>query len=116
MEYEIKFFGWAYNPSQNHDKIWGWVKVGEKIYNFWGKRADLGESKSLKFKAHNASENELDKLTRKKTSQNRDTPYAAIPLTKSENGSYIDIEKVYPDFDKSFRKQLFKSVISGKVK
>jgi hypothetical protein len=38
LEYDLKFFGWCHNPAKNNDKIWGWIEIEGKLYNFWGRR------------------------------------------------------------------------------
>lgn len=117
---EIKFFGWAFNEAENNDKIWGWVVVEGKLYNFWGRRADLDaeKGKKLSFKRHEKrwGTNELHQLTRKKMyPSGGKTPYRSIPCTQDYEGRYTDIEKVYPNFGAHFKKQLMFARLTGTV-
>jgi hypothetical protein len=38
--YDIVWMGWCYNPSENNDKIWGYIRMKNTNahYSFWGKR------------------------------------------------------------------------------
>ena len=118
-KFDIKFFGWAYNPGMNNDKIWGWVEVEGKLYNFWGRRGDLDDKKRLKFKRHDSAWGtyDLKDLTYKKTNPGGNkTPYRAISTTKDSNGDYPEIEKVYPGFGRHFKQQLMFARLTGTVR
>lgn len=119
VDFEIKFFGWAHNPAENNDKIWGWVDVNGKLYNFWGRRA-FDEGKKLNFKRHENSWDgnyDLKRLTQKKQNPGGGkTPYRAIGLTRNPDGAYPDIEAVYTGFTAHFKKQLMLARLTGTVK
>ena len=38
--YEIVWMGWCFQPSENHDKVWGYIRMKNTgaHYSFWGKR------------------------------------------------------------------------------
>lgn len=91
--YQINFFGW--NNSPGHDKVWGYITVGEgpnaALYNFWGARG-----RKIAFKAFKPgwdSAHELKKLARKK----QDGGYRPI--------SEDQIESVIEGFTEAFEKQ-----------
>lgn len=118
VDYEIKFFGWAYNEAQNNDKIWGWVEVSGKLYNFWGRRA-FDDGKKLSFKRHDSTWGtyDLKELTRKKQHPGGSkTPYRAIDLTRTSDGLYPAIEGVYKGFGAHFKKQLMLARLTGTVR
>ena len=119
VEYEIKFFGWAYNEASNNDKIWGWVEVAGKLYNFWGRRA-FKEGKNLNFKRHanNWDGNyDLKQLTRKKMNPGGGkVPYKEVPNTRNSEGNHPAIDAIYPDFTAHFKKQLMLARLSGTVR
>lgn len=108
---QIHFFGWARDEEKNNDKIWGWVNVEGKLYNFWGRRAKSeDEKKTLTFKRNpgNWSGNRaLHALADKKQHPSGGkTPYRSIPCERAEDGTWPSIEAVYPGFSKQFGKQL----------
>lgn len=43
---EIDKFLWCFNSL--HDKYWGWIRLGDTYYNFWGKRGN----KKITFKRY----------------------------------------------------------------
>ncbi len=46
VDFAIKAFLWYKDPDagkKGSDKIWGWVEVEGKLYNFWGRRADAAD-------------------------------------------------------------------------
>jgi hypothetical protein len=119
---EIKFFGWARDEAVNSDKIWGWVQVEDKIYNFWGRRMtaeDPSKVKHLKFKRHDTrwGAEELKRLVRKKMNPGGSkTPYKSVPCTRNDDGVYVDIETVYPNFGAHFKKELMYARLTSTVK
>ncbi len=119
-KFDVKFFGWAFNEALHNDKIWGWVEVEGKLYNFWGRRTDLDAEtgKKLKFKRHMTrwGTSELEDLQRKKMHPSAGkTPYKSVPCSRDENGVYTEIEKVYKDFGKHFPNQLMLARLTGHV-
>ena len=54
VDFTIKAFLWFKDPDagkKGSDKIWGWVEVEGKLYNFWGRRAEAADTrKHLTFK------------------------------------------------------------------
>lgn len=118
---EIKFFGWANDAKVNADKIWGWVQVGDKVYNFWGRRMtsdNPDKIKHLKFKRHETrwGTQELQRLCRKKTNPSGDkTPYKSVDCRQDSEGIYHAIEAVYPNFGAHFKKELMYARLTGTV-
>jgi hypothetical protein len=102
LNYTIKFFGWCHEPP-HHDKVWGWVEMEGKLYNFWGRR---GAGKHLNFKLHETRW-DLQELTRKKT-ERREERY--VPITGAK------INEVYPNFESDMKKKLFTARMLGKVR
>ncbi len=94
MGYKINYFGWNNEPG--HDKVWGYVTIGEgttaELYNFWGARG-----KKLAFKKHESdfyAVDELRRLASKKTAKG----YREVPNN--------DIETLVPEFFEQFEIQL----------
>jgi predicted DNA-binding WGR domain protein len=115
LKYDIKFFGWYNDPSVNSDKIWGWVELEGKLYNFWGRRDSDGDGKSLKFKRHESNwsgRHDLQALVRGKERKG----YRGQPLVKNEEGNYPEIDKIYPNFAAHMKKQLMFARLTGTVK
>jgi len=120
VEFEIKQFLWCLNEAENNDKIWGYVDVQGKIYNFWGRRADLDadRGKKLSFKRWPGSYG--DHACRKKAQSKirpsgGKTPYKPIPVAKDADGNYPSIEAIYPNFVAHFKKQLMYARLTGTV-
>lgn len=112
-EYQIRYFGWYSNPAENSDKVWGFCEVEGKIYNFWGKR-----NGSLQFKRHHNIEYQTwygPRIWEKAEADCRD-----LASAKSKKGykeiAVSNIESVYADFHKEFKKQLATARMTGKVK
>lgn len=108
-EIDFRFFGW--NNEGTSDKIWGWFKIGDKVYNFWGPR---GEKKLVKlnfkqFESHNSREHSMAYA---KEQEKRRKGYVSIPLT-IEDDSFVEIEKIYPGFSAHLKKQLLITKLSG---
>lgn len=120
VKFDIKQFLWCLNEAENNDKIWGYVEVEGKIYNFWGRRADLdaARGKKLTFKRWPGSYG--DQACKKKGASKMNpsggkTPYRAIPVNKDADGNYPMIEQVYPNFVKHFQNQLMMARLTGQV-
>lgn len=99
-QYTIKYFGWYSNPRENSDKIWGWCEVEGKIYNFWGKRGG-----SLQFKRHPDGWYGSSECNSKRWDKE----------AKGYGDHTANIEAVYPDFHREFKKQLATARMLGKV-
>jgi len=114
VDFEIKQFLWFYDPAKNNDKIWGYVDVNGKIYNFWGRRADLEGKKKLTFKrwvgtwgAYDAQDKAREKIRK---------GYKDVNAHHTEDGEYPQIEKVYANFVASFKNQLMLARLTGNVR
>jgi hypothetical protein len=118
VDFKIKAFLWYQDPKagvRGSDKIWGWVEVGDNLYNFWGRRADSEDQKKhLTFKLNDGKWGNYE-LT-DKTRQKRAKGYREIPCTRHGDGEYPDIEKVYPNFVASFQRQLMFAKLSDNVR
>jgi len=120
VKFEIKQFLWCLNEAENADKIWFFVEVGGKIYNGWGRRADLDadRGKKLTFKRWPGSYGDAQcrkKAKSKLFPSGRKTPYKAIPVNKDPDGNYPSIEAIYPNFVAHFKKQLMYARLTGTV-
>lgn len=87
----FKWIGWCHDPVENHDKVWGVIKLDDNDYNgrvviFWGRR---GKKLQTKFDTDNQK---LDRLIWKK----RDSGYNRIDADH--------LEKVYPEFRSDLEK------------
>lgn len=94
-EYRVNFFGWC--SEDGHDKVWGYVTVGEYLYNFWGKRG-----KRLAFQQHPEGGWGSDDLYTRSKNKVR---------SGRKSGAYVEIvpsniENVVPGFFEEFEKQL----------
>ena len=93
--YTLNFLGWC-NES-GHDKIWGYVTVGDHCYNFWGARG-----KKLSFQEHKAGRwgdnRELRSKAEAKCRPRANGAYHEIALNK--------VESVVPDFFNQLEHQL----------
>lgn len=116
VDFTIKAFLWYYDPQNNNDKIWGYVEIAGKVYNFWGRRADLGieGKKKLSFKRWNGTWSTYD--AEDKAREKRKKGYKEISCSRTEDGEYPEIERVYKNFVKSFQNQLMFARITGTVK
>lgn len=116
----IRFFGWAHNPNEGNDKIWGWVEVEGKLYNFWGRRGTEDKPKNLSFKRHPATWDgnyDLKRLADKKMKPGGGkTPYRSIPCDRAEDGTFPGIDEVYPGFSSHFGKQLMFARLAGIIR
>lgn len=97
---DFRFIGWFNDPKENHDKVWGVIRLDSDIYNgkvaiFWGRRG-----KKLQTKV-DVSSNKLDKLIWKKQSNG----YQKIDTTK--------LEKVYPEFRSDLEKTAMWAILSA---
>lgn len=113
-QFEVKFFGWYRDEANNNDKIWGFVDVEGKVYNFWGRRADLDGKKKLTFKIWPGRWGEHD--ARDKAREKERKGYKSIPTNRTADGEYPEIEKVYGNFVKSFKNQLMLAKLTNNIK
>ena len=104
VNFTMKQFLWFYDPKNNSDKVWGYVEVEGKIYNFWGRRADLDGKKKLTFKRWTGTWGAYD--AQDKAREKMRKGYKTVDSTRSADGEYAGIEAVYPNFVKSFKQQL----------
>lgn len=96
MDYvEILFLGWV--RHDNHDKVWGAIKVGERYFALWGRRG-----KRMKFKEHR-SEFKLRDLIYNKRREGYE------PFNVKSMDEYI------PNFKESVEEQLVFAELSGSV-
>lgn len=115
VQYDIKFFGWMFNAAENNDKIWGWIEIEGKLYNFWGRRDNGGDGKAIKFKRHDTGwdgRHDLQTLTRGKERKG----YKAMSLQRAADGTYPAIDEIYPNFQAHMKKQLMFARLTGTVK
>jgi predicted DNA-binding WGR domain protein len=112
---EVKFFGWNNDKTKNADKIWGWFKIGDKVYNFWGPR---GEKKlvSVRFKEFCDSSipdfNEVE--AQEKEREKRRKGYNSVSV-RIENDTLVEVEKIYPGFTDHLKKSMFIAKLSGNI-
>ena len=114
LQYELKFFGHYHDPAKNSDKIWGWILIEGKMYNFWGRRDLTGDGKSLKFKRHEGMTGRYDltDLTNKKQRKG----YRSISCERDGEDCYPAVEECYPNFVAHMKKQLMFARITGTVR
>lgn len=114
VELELKFFGHYYDPIKNNDKIWGWVLIEGKMYNFWGRRDPKEAGKSIKFKRHEGyhGKSDLTGLTRTKVNKG----YKAISLDRDAEGNYPAVDEIYPNFVKNMKGKLMFERLTGRVR
>lgn len=112
-EFDIKQFLWFKDEAKNSDKIWGYVEVAGKIYNFWGRRADLDGKKKLTFKRWPGVWGAYDASS--KASEKKRKGYREVDVTKTDDGDYPGIEACYVGFTKSFKNQLTFARLAGTV-
>lgn len=96
----FRFIGWCHDPNQNHDKVWGVIRLDDNAYNgkvviFWGRRG-----KKLQTKL-DVSSNKLDALIRNK----RSNGYDQIDINH--------LEKVYPEFRDDLEKTTIWAILSA---
>lgn len=115
VNYDIKFFGWCHNPAKNNDKVWGWLEIEGKLYNFWGRRDMDGDGKALKFKRHDSNwggRHDVQALARAKERKG----YKSITLEQDADGAYTSVDRIYPNFGAHLKKQLMFARLTGTVK
>jgi len=102
--YQIEFFGWCREQADDgeiiHDKVWGWVSIGEdsKLYNFWGARGGKYTFKRYD-KPDRWSRDSLTALSRIKMAPSRKSgTYRRIPAD--------EVMQIVPNFSEEFEKQL----------
>jgi predicted DNA-binding WGR domain protein len=113
VQFQIKQFLWYKNEAENSDKIWGYVDVDGKIYNFWGKRADLDGKKKLTFKRWLGRWGEAE--VQDKAREKRRKGYKDVDSQRTADGEYPGIEGCYQGFVKSFKNQLMMARLTGNV-
>lgn len=92
------FIGWCHDEKENHDKVWGAIKLkdgdsrwADKSYvTFWGRRG-----KKLQTKIVTESEWDMGKMIDKK----RHKGYAGVDITQ--------LNSVYPEFEDDLSKTAF---------
>lgn len=114
VQFEIKQFLWYKNDAENSDKIWGYVDVDGKIYNFWGKRAALDGKKKLMFKRWLGRYGEADCMDKARAKKREG--YKEVDSKRTSDGEYPGIEGCYKGFVKSFKNQLMMARLTGTVK
>lgn len=108
MAYTLEKLMW--NNTGNSDKIWGWVKAGDNLFCFWGKRQVVdsdglvgGKRPSLQFKMHQEVY-DLENLA----------------IQKRKKGYIIqdieNIDSVVPGFTAFFENALVTARLMGKVR
>lgn len=120
IKFEIKQFLWCFNEAENNDKIWFFVDVEGKIYNGWGRRADLDAERGKKLIFKRWPGQFGDRAAAKKAeSKLRPSggkePYKPIPVNRDADGNYPHIETIYPNFVKHFQNQLMLARLTGTV-
>lgn len=100
---DFKFIGWCHDPKNNHDKIWGVIRLDDdylfgKVLIFWGRR---GKKLQTKFDFNNRK---LTKLIVDKEA----TGYKSI----DDN----ELDKVYPEFQSDLEKTAVWAIMSGSFK
>lgn len=113
VDFKIEQFLWYKNEAENSDKIWGYVTVEGKVYNFWGKRADLDGKKKLAFKRWLGRYGEAE--CQDKAREKRRKGYKDVDSTRNAAGEYPGIETCYSGFVKSFKNQLMLARLTGVV-
>ena len=116
MATEFGFIGWCNDPTENHDKIWGYFyrptpddpawpfwqrptkQQGWNVVIFWARRG-----KAMQFKA-DVSSYELDKLVNSKLKKGYD---------KISEKKFLEI---WPSFIQECEEKLMWDVLAGKVK
>ncbi len=100
-DYTIEFFGWC--SEDGHDKVWGYVTIGDRLYNFWGRRG-----KKFTFKQEDNTSFQNSKYARKAEQKCRSGrssgAYTAISPSR--------VEDVWPDFHEVFGRQLLFAKLS----
>lgn len=101
LDYRIRFLGWCFDVKHNHDKVWGWVEIEGKVYNFWGKR-DFSGKNTLRFKRHPDAWHSCRTLTNSK-------------IHKGYKDYTSNRNSVISDFDNVFKRELTDARMMGKV-
>ena len=112
--HEFLWFKDADAGVRGSDKIWGWVEVEGRFYNFWGRRpADGEEKKTLTFKYNGGWKPSQALSTRAEEKQRKG--YKTISC-KHNGQEYPEIERIYPNFVKSFQNQLMLAKLCDRIK
>lgn len=90
------FIGWYNDPKENHDKVWGIIKLSGDYKNgnyvsFWGRRG-----KKLQTKMH---KDEVGWSMEDRAQKKEDSGYTRIDRTK--------LDSVYPEFQQDLEKTAF---------
>lgn len=95
--YSIKWLGW--NNEDNHDKVWGYIRMDDgRYFAFWGRRG-----KTLRFKEH-ASLTSVEKVRVEK--ELKKNYYWVNP---------DDYEKLVKDFITKLETDCMAAILSEKV-
>jgi hypothetical protein len=96
LRYE--FIGWCHDPKENHDKVWGVIRLDESFYGkiliFWGRRGKKLQTK-------------LDHYSHKTS---------ALIRMKEREYNYINearLESVYPEFRTDLEKTAVWAILSA---
>jgi hypothetical protein len=123
VDFKIKEFLWCKDPdagAKGSDKIWGWVEVEGKLYNFWGRRAEAQDQrKHLTFKLNSSiwgASGLQEKTQSKLKPSGKKSPYQRVSVAKDSQGVYGYIEAVYPNFTKSFQNQLMMAKLGDNIR
>jgi hypothetical protein len=106
-KFTIRAYLWCKDEKagkRGSDKIWGYGEVEGRLYSFWGRRAESDEKKFLRFQIHEGRYAD-DELSDKALDKIRKRGYARVSCDHQDD-QYPEIEKIYPNFTKSFQKQL----------
>lgn len=106
VNYNIIFFGHNTEPSEKTgepaDKIWGYVEIEEKIYNFWARR-----NGTLNFKRWKNNFSDRRSLNNK-CSEKKRNGYKEVSIKR--------IDTLWPGFEQKFKRDLFNARMLERVK
>lgn len=96
MSIEHTFIGWCRDEEENHDKVWGIIKLNGGAWDgnyvtYWGRRGKKLQTKIYKDVGYWEMENLADKKTGKGYKK----------IEKSQ------LDKVYPEFQQDLEKTAF---------
>lgn len=95
---DFRFIGWCHEPRDNHDKVWGVIRLDNDVYGgrvlvFWGRRG-----KKLQTKLDHSS-HALNKTISHKESRGY----------KSIDKNHLDA--VYPEFQEDLEKTVIWAIL-----